>query len=68
MFMLGNLLKEAGVVDRLVKTASGEFMNVITIFLGVSIGSTMKADTFLTLKTLEILSLGLIAFMTGTAS
>jgi oxaloacetate decarboxylase beta subunit len=67
MFMLGNLLKEAGVVDRLAKTASGEFMNVITILLGVSIGSTMKADTFLTLKTLEILSLGLIAFMTGTA-
>ncbi|MEQ2129290.1 sodium ion-translocating decarboxylase subunit beta [Caldanaerobacter subterraneus KAk] len=67
MFMLGNLLKESGVVDRLAKTASGEFMNVITILLGVSIGSTMRADTFLTLKTLEILSLGLVAFMTGTA-
>ncbi|MBE3592929.1 MAG: sodium ion-translocating decarboxylase subunit beta [Thermoanaerobacter sp.] len=67
MLMLGNLLKESGVVDRLAKTVSGEFMNVITILLGVSIGSTMKADTFLTLKTLEIVTLGLIAFMTGTA-
>ncbi|WP_029688613.1 sodium ion-translocating decarboxylase subunit beta [Thermoanaerobacter sp. A7A] len=67
MLMLGNLLKESGVVDRLAKTASGEFMNVITILLGVSIGSTMKADTFLTIKTLEIVTLGLIAFMTGTA-
>jgi len=67
MLMLGNLLKESGVVDRLAKTASGEFMNVITILLGISIGSTMKADTFLTLKTLEIILLGLVAFMTGTA-
>ncbi|SHE80912.1 oxaloacetate decarboxylase, beta subunit [Thermoanaerobacter uzonensis DSM 18761] len=67
MLMLGNLLKESGVVERLAKTASGEFMNVITILLGVSIGSTMKADTFLTIKTLEIIVLGLIAFMTGTA-
>ncbi|SFE03588.1 oxaloacetate decarboxylase, beta subunit [Thermoanaerobacter thermohydrosulfuricus] len=67
MLMLGNLLKESGVVDRLAKTVSGEFMNVITILLGVSIGSTMKADTFLTIKTLEIVTLGLIAFMTGTA-
>lgn len=67
MMMLGNLLKESGVVDRLAKTASGELMNVITILLGISIGSTMKADTFLTIKTLEIIVLGLIAFMTGTA-
>lgn len=67
MLMLGNLLKESGVVDRLAKTASGEFMNVITILLGISIGSTMNADTFLTIKTLEIIALGLIAFMTGTA-
>lgn len=67
MLMLGNLLKESGVVDRLAKTASGEFMNVITILLGISIGSTMNADTFLTLKTLSIIVLGLIAFMTGTA-
>lgn len=67
MLMLGNLLKESGVVDRLAKTASGEFMNVITILLGLSIGSTMAAGTFLKLKTLEIIILGLVAFMTGTA-
>lgn len=67
MLMFGNLLKESGVVDRLARTASGEFMNVITILLGLSIGSTMNADTFLTLKTIEIILLGLIAFMTGTA-
>lgn len=67
MLMFGNLLKESGVVDRLAKTASGEFMNVITILLGLSIGSTMNAKTFLTLKTIEIIVLGLIAFMTGTA-
>lgn len=67
MLMFGNLLKESGVVDRLAKTASGEFMNVITIFLGLSIGSTMNAATFLTVKTIEIIALGLIAFMTGTA-
>lgn len=67
MLMLGNLLKESGVVDRLAKTASGEFMNVITILLGISIGSTMNAQTFLTIKTLMIILLGLVAFMTGTA-
>ncbi len=67
MLMLGNLLKESGVVERLAKTASGEFMNVITLLLGLSIGSTMSADTFLKLKTLEIIILGLVAFMTGTA-
>lgn len=67
MLMLGNLLKESGVVDRLAKTASGEFMNVITILLGLSIGSTMSAGTFLTIRTLEIIVLGLVAFMTGTA-
>jgi len=67
MLMFGNLLKESGVVDRLAKTAGGEFMNVITILLGLSIGSTMNATTFLTYKTLLIITLGLIAFMTGTA-
>lgn len=67
MLMLGNLLKESGVVDRLAKTASGEFMNVITIMLGLSIGSTMSASTFLTVKSIEIVSLGLFAFATGTA-
>lgn len=67
MLMFGNLLKESGVVERLAYTASGEFMNVITILLGLSIGSTMNADTFLTFKTIEIIVLGLIAFITGTA-
>lgn len=67
MLMLGNLFKECGVVDRLAKTASNSFMNVITIMLTLSIGSRMGADTFLTVKTLEIVVLGLIAFMTGTA-
>ena len=67
MLMLGNLLRESKVVDRLAKTASGEFMNVITLLLGLAIGSTMSATTFLNLKTLEIVVLGLIAFITGTA-
>lgn len=67
MLMLGNLLKESGVVDRLAKTASGEFMNVITILLGLSIGSTMNAATFLQFKTLLIILLGLVAFVIGTA-
>ena len=67
MLMLGNLLRESKVVDRLAKTASGEFMNVITLLLGLAIGSTMSAATFLNLKTLEIVVLGLIAFITGTA-
>ncbi|CAB1251890.1 sodium ion-translocating decarboxylase subunit beta [Clostridium sp. WLY-B-L2] len=67
MLMLGNLFKECGVVDRLAKTASNSFMNVITIMLTLSIGSRMGADTFLTVKTLEIIVLGLVAFMTGTA-
>lgn len=67
MLMFGNLMKESGVVERLADTASGAFMNVITILLGLSIGSTMNADTFLSLKTIEIIALGLLAFMTGTA-
>ncbi|MEY8764450.1 MULTISPECIES: sodium ion-translocating decarboxylase subunit beta [Clostridium] len=67
MLMFGNLLKESGVVDRLAKTAGGAFMDVITILLALSIGSTMSANTFLTVKTLEIIVLGLVAFMTGTA-
>lgn len=68
MLMLGNLLKEVGVVDRLARTAGGGLMNVITITLTLAIGSTMTADAFLNVKTLEIVFLGLIAFMFGTAS
>ena len=68
MLMLGNLLKEVGVTERLSKTAAGGLMNVIIIILTVAIGSTMAADKFLTLQTLEIVVLGLIAFLFGTGS
>ncbi len=67
MLMLGNLMKESGVVDRLVKTAQNELMNIITIFLGVSVGATATAEKFLDLNTLKIIALGLIAFCFGTA-
>lgn len=67
MLMLGNLMRESGVVDRLVKTAQNELMNIITIFLGVTVGATATAETFLTPKTLMIIALGLIAFCIGTA-
>ena len=65
--MLGNLMKETGVVDRLSKTAQNELMNIVTIFLGLSVGSTATAEAFLNAKTLGILVLGVIAFGLGTA-
>jgi len=65
--MLGNLLKEAGVVERLSKSAANEIINVSTLFLGLVIGTTMTAEKFLTLQTLEILGLGLLAFILDTA-
>ena len=65
--MLGNLLKESGVADRLVKTAQNELMNIITIFLGVTVGATATASSFLSLNTLSIIALGLIAFAFSTA-
>ncbi len=67
MLMLGNLFRESGVVDRLVKTAQNELMNIITIMLGVTVGATATAANFLSVKTLAILLLGLIAFSMGTA-
>lgn len=67
MLMLGNLMKETGVVDRLSKTAQNGLMNVITIFLGLTVGATAKAETFLTAETLGIVALGLIAFCFSTA-
>ncbi len=67
MLMLGNLFKESGVVERLSKTAQNDLMNIITIFLGVTVGATANADTFLQPKTLLIICLGLIAFSFGTA-
>ena len=65
--MLGNLLKESGVADRHVKTAQNELMNIITIFLGVTVGATATASSFLSLNTLSIIALGLIAFAFSTA-
>ncbi len=67
MLMLGNLFKESGVVDRLAKTAQNELMNIITIFLGVTVGATASGSTFLTFDTIKIILLGLIAFCMGTA-
>ena len=67
MLMLGNLFRESGVVDRLVKTASNELMNIVTILLGIVVGATATAGNFLTVKTLIIVGLGLVAFCVGTA-
>ena len=67
MLMLGNLFKESGVVERLVKTASNELMNIITIMLGVTVGATATAANFLSIRTIMIVVLGLIAFSIGTA-
>jgi len=67
MLMLGNLFKESGVTERLSKTAQNELMNIVTIFLGVSVGATARAETFLTAQTLGILAMGLTAFAFGTA-
>lgn len=67
MLMLGNLFKESGVTERLAKTAQNELMNIVTIFLGVSVGATAKAHIFLDPQTLFIIILGLVAFMFGTA-
>ena len=67
MLMLGNLFRESGVVERLSKTAQNELMNIITIFLGVTVGATANANTFLQPRTIAIIVLGLIAFSIGTA-
>ncbi|CAH8205636.1 MULTISPECIES: sodium ion-translocating decarboxylase subunit beta [Vibrio] len=67
MFCLGNLMREAGVVDRLSKTAQNELINIVTIFLGLGVGSKLQADKFLNLETLGILALGAAAFSIGTA-
>lgn len=67
MLMLGNLFKESGVVDRICKAAQNELMNIVTIFLGMTVGATATADNFLTPKTILIICLGLIAFSVSTA-
>jgi carboxybiotin decarboxylase len=66
--MFGNLLKESAVTDRLSRAAQNELMNIVTILLGLSVGSRLQADQFLTVETLGILVLGLVAFAIGTAS
>lgn len=66
--MLGNLMKESGVVERLSKTVQNELMNIVTILLGLSVGATATADAFLNLQTLAILAMGIVAFGCGTAS
>lgn len=68
MLMLGNLLREAGVVERLNKSAQNEIANIATLFLGVTIGSTMDAGSFINLATLQVLVLGLIAFALDTVA
>ena len=64
--MFGKLLRECGVTERLSKTAQNELMNIVTLFLGISVGATAVADRFLTLETLKIIALGLVAFMFAT--
>ncbi len=68
MFMLGNLAKECGVIDRLSDTIKNSLMYTVTIFLGLGVGSKLSADKFLNVETLGILALGMIAFCIGTAS
>ena len=65
--MLGNLLKECGVCERLSKTVQNELMNIVTVFLGVSVGATATADTFLSLQTIKIIVMGVVAFGVATA-
>ncbi|AET66867.1 sodium ion-translocating decarboxylase, beta subunit [Desulfosporosinus orientis DSM 765] len=68
MFMLGNLFKESGVVERLTKAAQNELMNIVTIFLGLSVGATMTAEIFLKREVILLFILGLFAFAIATAS
>ncbi|MDD4915654.1 MAG: sodium ion-translocating decarboxylase subunit beta [Methylococcales bacterium] len=68
MFCLGNLMNATGVVERLSKTAQNELINIVTIFLGLAVGSKLSAEAFLKMETLGILGLGAIAFSIGTAS
>ena len=68
MFCLGNLFRESGVVERLSHTVQNELINIVTIFLGLGVGSKLSADKFLNLQTLGILVLGALAFAIGTAA
>ena len=66
--MFGNLLKESGLTDRLAKAASNELMNIVTLFLGISVGATATAKSFLKLETIKIIAMGIVAFAFATAS
>ena len=66
MLMFGNLLRESTVTDRLYKTAGGPLVNIVTIFLGITVGATMVGPTFITLQTIFILTLGAVAFSFST--
>lgn len=68
MLMFGNLIKECGVADRLSKTAQNELINIVTILLGLAVGSKLASEKFLQFKTIAIVILGLAAFCVGTAS
>ncbi len=68
MLMLGNLFRETTLTDRLSKTAQNELVNIVTIFLGVTVGATASAENFWNLQTLQIIGLGLVAFAIGTAA
>lgn len=68
MLMFGNLLRESGVVERLSRAAQNEIINIVTIFLGLAVGSKLSADKFLSIETLGILALGALAFCIGTAA
>lgn len=68
MFCLGNLMRESGVVERLTKTTQNDLINIVTIFLGLAVGSKLQAEQFLSFTTLGILVLGAVAFAIGTAS
>ena len=65
--MLGNLLKESGVCERLSKTVQNELMNIVTVFLGISVGATATASTFISLETIKIIVMGVVAFGVATA-
>ena len=67
MLMFGNLMRESGVVERLSKTAQNELCNIVTIFLGISVGATATAEAFLNFQTLGIFAMGILAFAFGTA-
>ena len=68
MLMFGNLLKESGVVPKLVETATGPLMYIVTILLGLTVGATANAETLLSAQTLGIIAMGLVAFAVGTAA